>query len=319
MWEKYFRIADHNIVIKGLNPEGEYAIPIGFAPFERMKNEFPLHLITLETGVPLSTDPTPAQYTFLFKELNMTCEFAAEEEYFEFRMITNANKVNLKPAIGLGIKPFQNNPIVLKMPRSGFSYITNLLPTLDTVSELNFLLWNAYGVASAYYDSIAIHSSVVIYKGVSVLFLGESGSGKSTHTQLWLRTIRDCKLLNDDSPIVRIMEGTPVCFGSPWSGKGNCFRNESYPIAGIVRIRPSPLNHIKRLHKIDAFTALYPSCPPSFSVDSELTDYVCNTLSVLIEKVPVYLLDCRPDKDAALLSCETIFSHQDINSGVKDE
>ncbi len=32
---------------------------------------------------------------------------------------------------------------------------------------------------------------------------GESGTGKSTHTRLWLHNISGCSLLNDDSPILR--------------------------------------------------------------------------------------------------------------------
>jgi len=89
--------------------------------------------------------------------------------------------------------------------------------------------------------------------------------------------------------------------------------NESYPVAAIVRLRQSPFNHIEQLNRIEAFTALYPSCPPSFSSDPELTDQLCNSLSVLIEKIPVYLLDCLPDADAARLSFSTIFGHHDIN------
>jgi hypothetical protein len=200
------------------------------------------------------------------------------------------------------------------MPRKGLYYNTNLQPREENVSEFSFLLWNAFGVACASHASVAIHSSVIIYQGKTVLFLGETGTGKSTHTQLWLKTIRDCELLNDDSPIVRILDGIPICFGSPWSGKGNCFRNESYPISAVVRLRQALFNHIDRLNRIEAFTALYPSCPPSFSADPELTDHICNILSVLIEKVPVYQMDCLPDADAALLSFSTIFGHRDLTT-----
>jgi hypothetical protein len=298
MWEKYFRIADHSVIIRGVNTAGGNSFPIGFTAFERSKIETQLPLYTLETGVSVSSDDITANYTFLFEELDLTCEFIAGNYNYEFRMLPNAEMLNKKP-------------IILKMPRKGSYYITNLMPGEGNVSEFSFLLWIAFGVASASYASVAIHSSVVIYRGKAVLFLGETGTGKSTHTQLWLRTIKDSELLNDDSPIVRIMDDIPNCFGSPWSGKGNCFRNESYPIAAIVRLRQARFNHIELLGKIEAFTALYPSCPPSFSADSELTDHICKTLSILIEKIPVYLLDCLPDKDAAFLSCLTIFGQKD--------
>ena len=31
-------------------------------------------------------------------------------------------------------------------------------------------------------DTVALHGSCIVYKGKAVLFLGESGTGKSTHT-----------------------------------------------------------------------------------------------------------------------------------------
>lgn len=313
--EKYFRIAGHNLVIKGLKSGEESAFPYGFASFEREKLESQLPLFTLETGVTLSSNGLPSQYTFEFDDLDLTCEFTCTEDEFEFRMFPNPDSTSAKRIISPQLRSFYNTPILLKMPRRGTAYTTNIYAGKETISEFRFLLWMAFGVASAAFDSVAIHSSVIVFKGKTVLFLGESGTGKSTHTQLWLKHIPGCKLLNDDSPIVRIVEDEPICFGSPWSGKTPCFVNESYPLAAIARLQQSPANHMARLSKIESFTALYPSCPPSFIADSKLTDHVCNTLSAIIGKVPVYQLDCLPDADAARLSCSTIFGTNDFETG----
>lgn len=164
----------------------------------------------------------------------------------------------------------------------------------------------AFGVAAAPHSTVAIHASVVVHQRKAILFLGESGTGKSTHTRLWLDQIPECKLLNDDSPIVRIENRALVCHGSPWSGKTPCYLNESYPISAIVRLRQAQFNRIEKLSKIAAFGALYPSCPPSFAADPMLTDHVCHTLSAIIQKVPVFSLDCLPDSDAAFLVYKTI-------------
>ena len=152
---------------------------------------------------------------------------------------------------------------------------------------------------------IAIHSSVIVHSGRAVLFLGESGTGKSTHTRLWREHISGAQLLNDDSPIVRVVEGVPTVFGSPWSGKTPCYRNESYPIAAFVRLAQAPHNRIARLPVVRAIGALLPSCPPAFAYDAQLQDNICDTLSQLIARVPVYQLECLPDADAARLSFET--------------
>lgn len=171
-------------------------------------------------------------------------------------------------------------------------------------SLLRFGLWMSFGVAHNAH-SIAIHSSVIVHSGRAVLFLGESGTGKSTHTRLWCQHLPGARLLNDDSPIVRIVDGTPTVFGSPWSGKTPCYRNESYPIAAFVRLKQAPHNRIERLPVIRAIGALLPSCPPAFAYAPELQDNVCNTLSQLIARVPVYEMECLPDAAAARLSFET--------------
>lgn len=171
-------------------------------------------------------------------------------------------------------------------------------------SLYRFALWTAFGIEAVLHGSIPIHSSTIVWHDRAVLFLGESGTGKSTHTHLWRETIEGSFLLNDDSPIIRA-DGT--VFGSPWSGKTPCYRNEHYPIAAIVRLSQAPHNRIRRLSKIEALGALLPSCPPSFAYDEELQDAICATLSQLIPAVPVYHLECLPDADAARLSCKTVF------------
>ena len=38
------------------------------------------------------------------------------------------------------------------------------------------------------------------------MFLGPSGTGKSTHARLWLQYIDSTELVNDDNPVVRIYQ-----------------------------------------------------------------------------------------------------------------
>ena len=58
------------------------------------------------------------------------------------------------------------------------------------------------------------------------LFLGHSGTGKSTHARQWLAAFDDAWLLNDDNPILRVMEDGEVrVYGSPWSGKTHFYNN----------------------------------------------------------------------------------------------
>ena len=182
--------------------------------------------------------------------------------------------------------------------------------TFDSVdvSLLRFGLWLMFGLCIVPLGAIAIHSSVLVKDGGAVLCLGESGTGKSTHTRLWREHIEGTTLLNDDSPIIRLVDGVPTAFGSPWSGKTPCYRNLSYPIRGFIRLSQAPYNKIHRLSVLNAIGALLPSCPPAFAYDDSLQDSICDTLSDMISHVPVFHLECLPDAAAAELSYNTIFN-----------
>jgi hypothetical protein len=169
------------------------------------------------------------------------------------------------------------------------------------------MLVQAFSFAAARRQTLLIHASTVVYDRQAVMFLAESGTGKSTHTRLWLENIPGSSLLNDDAPALRISGGKAVAFGTPWSGKTPCYKNEEYPLAACVRIRRAPYNRMEKLNAISAFGALLPSCLPTMQQHDDMLDAVCSTLSALIPAIRVYTLECLPDADAARLSNSTIF------------
>ena len=189
--------------------------------------------------------------------------------------------------------------------------------TCGSSSELNpdnlkFALWIAFGFVAIPKQTVALHASVIIYNNRAILFLGESGTGKSTHTKLWLEHIPGSRLLNDDSPVVRIeFDGTnqlmPFVYGSPWSGKGRCYLNERYPIASFVRLQQHTANTITKLSKLEAFGALYPSFPPAFLKDDYFEEQICGIISKILMTAQVYRLHCLPDSTAAELVKITVF------------
>lgn len=189
-------------------------------------------------------------------------------------------------------------------PRIESNY--GLLPKVD-VSLLRFGMWMMFGLCTVPLGAIAIHSSVLVKDDFAVLCLGESGTGKSTHTRLWRENIEGTTLLNDDSPIIRMVDGKAVAFGSPWSGKTPCYISDSAPIQGFLRLSQAPYNKIHRLSVLSAIGALLPSCPPAFSNDTALQDNICDTLSEMIACTPVYHLECLPNAEAAQLSYSTIY------------
>lgn len=172
---------------------------------------------------------------------------------------------------------------------------------------LRFSLWFSFNLFAVPLGIMAIHSSTIVCKGKANLFLGESGTGKSTHTRLWLNNIEGSRLLNDDSPIVAVEEGRVVVYGSPWSGKTPCYHNVCFPVNGFVRLRQEKRNVIEQLNVFKAFAALQPSTPPTLAYSSFYCDKIMESLDKIISKVPVFQLGCLPDADAARLAYNTLY------------
>ena len=179
-----------------------------------------------------------------------------------------------------------------------------------SVRLYRFALWVGLGLMVAPFGTVAIHSSCIVYKGKAVLFLGESGTGKSTHTRLWREHIDGAFLLNDDSPFLRVEDGKVWAYGSPWSGKTPCYKQERYELKGCVRLSQAPYNRIQKLSVLQAYGAIHPSCPPEFAYDAALYDHISSFINQLLSAVPFYHLACLPDAAAAQLSSQTLFGDE---------
>lgn len=164
--------------------------------------------------------------------------------------------------------------------------------------------------SAAFYDTVLIHASSVAVGQSAAVFTGPSGIGKSTHSRLWLRHVSGSHLLNDDQPALRIMpDGDIYVYGTPWSGKTRCYRNECAKLRAIFRMRQACANKSVRLDKAKAFcalidmTSLIKSDVASFSKISE-------TLAYIAGKVDVCMLYNRPEKEAVDVSY-AVFSQHD--------
>ena len=219
--------------------------------------------------------------------------------------------------------------LVYQLPNGGYQYIIrdihgrdcSLLITNERFTEcrcalngdwvmrsfgLNDALMLVFAFAGSYRQTMLIHASCIMLDGYGYPFIAQSGTGKSTHSSLWLKHIEGAELLNDDNPVIRILDdGLPYIYGSPWSGKTPCYRNRKARLGAVTRIDRAPQNSIERLAPVQAFASLLPACS-SMKWASTIYRNLCDAVTRIIETTPIYTLHCLPDQEAAQVCYATL-------------
>jgi len=150
-----------------------------------------------------------------------------------------------------------------------------------------------------------IHASAVVVDDRAYLFSAPCGTGKSTHTKLWLKEFGDrAFILNDDKPALRLEDGVWYAYGTPWSGKHDLSANVRVPVAGICFLSRSEKNEIKPFTGPKAIFSLLDQTarPPSPSLRGMLMT-LCDKL---LTTVPVWQMGCNMDPEAARVSYEAM-------------
>jgi hypothetical protein len=297
--KKSYRVAGFRLDIRGdesLFPEG-----LGnLSPFETEDTESPLFSLELVRELP-DTQMEPL-YTDVPEAGMPRISLYRTEEGLAMEMAPLANlpfsgRMLLYAGDGTQGAPYPESRLQLLEPRQGAFAVNNALMLL-------------FAFNTALLGALEMHASVVRNGGRGYLFLGRSGTGKSTHSSLWLKHIPGTDLLNDDNPVLRLeADGTVRVYGTPWSGKTPCYKNESVPAGAIVRLRQAPENRIERLSPVQSYASLYASCS-AFRPLKELADGWHRTLEGIVSVLPCYRLDCLPDEAAARLCHDTVTRHE---------
>ncbi len=156
-----------------------------------------------------------------------------------------------------------------------------------------------------FHHGFQLHSSAVVVDGKAYLFTADSGTGKSTHTSLWLQQFGErAFILNDDKPALRLEDGVWYAYGTPWSGKHDISVNTRVPVAGIACLERGEENRIESFSGQEAvLTILRQSNRPKAP---EYRIKLLELLDKLITQVPIWKLRCNMDPEAAIVSYEAM-------------
>lgn len=294
-----FKVAEHIFQIEGVRfykPVAE-RIDLPYGPFavseDALSDTEPLFLLQLQkeevqwnASEPVFTNNGKVEPG----NIGLSVYKDENGHHFEFTQFTSS-QINGKLTISLDYAKAW-------MSLSG----TDIEQWLTFTTGINF----CFMLATAVHQTVLTHSSCVRYMDKAYIFLGRSGTGKSTHSRMWLSALDGVELMNDDHPVIRINEdGQAIVYGSPWSGKTHCYKNVQAPLGGIIRIARAPYNKASRLAPVQAYGSLLTSCS-GMTWEKVLADGRDRTIQGIIRTVPSWIMECLPDEDAALVCSKSV-------------
>jgi hypothetical protein len=209
----------------------------------------------------------------------------------------------------------QDHGLCIMRSSKDFSAATIFLPNqaYPVHNILSWMIMVAFGQVCLLHGAILIHASVVACREEGFAFLGKSGTGKSTHSRLWLKHIPDTALLNDDNPAIRLMpDGQIYVYGTPWSGKTLCYINRGVQLRALVRLQQAAVNKFDVKSGMEALVAVLPSCT-AIRWNKHLFSSMTDTLEAVLKSVVVARLECLPDQAAANL-CYQELTNENIEN-----
>ena len=157
----------------------------------------------------------------------------------------------------------------------------------------------------AYFNAVLLHGAVLDLAGEGIVFTGYSGVGKTTQAQLWEKYLQ-ADIINGDKLFLRCLDGQTYAYGAPWKGSSPYCLNRKVPVKAIVALRQAKENSIQ---KLDSLACMEYFMPHLFLPhwDQACLNRALDTFDQILGNTPVYLLKCRPDEDAVLLTKEQIY------------
>jgi len=187
----------------------------------------------------------------------------------------------------------------------GRDFDPNDLDVVTTYEDLEHVATGAVFLSRALqFDGIGLHASALVYEGDAYLFSASSGTGKSTHAQLWRRLfgLERTYVLNDDKPLLRRLDGRWFAYGTPWSGKSDLNVPTRAPVRAIFFLERAQENWARSLSPEEAFFPFLNQTLRPFA-KRDMTTALDRAAEALGE-IPIFRLGCLPNLEAAQVAYE---------------
>ena len=152
---------------------------------------------------------------------------------------------------------------------------------------------------------VFLHSSAISYRGEAILVSAPSGTGKSTHANMWVEH-KGASILNDDCPMILPTEEGYRVYGNPWSGKSFVHQNHYALLKAVVFLTRSDTPSIKEL-PMDERRSKYLSQSYVYPYNA-MTLATLETLGNIYHAIPTYVLGANMSVDTLNIAFERIFN-----------
>lgn len=154
------------------------------------------------------------------------------------------------------------------------------------------------------YGRFFLHASAVVYEGGAYLFSGPSGTGKSTHTELWRERFPQSYILNDDKPVIWPEEDRITAWGTPFAGKTNLQVNRGVPLKGICFLKQGDENRIWPVTEDTALALLLNNTYRPKSNDG--MNRLLDMMEQIVTRINIYEMTCTRGTEAAELAYQVM-------------
>lgn len=146
------------------------------------------------------------------------------------------------------------------------------------------------------HNMVALHSVSVLYRDKVWLFSGQSGTGKSTHANLW-QTYLNTPIINGDLNLLSMEGKNAVVYGIPWCGTSGICDTKTYALGGIILLKQAPANYTNELTEDEKILLVSQRLiSPSWNKQQFNTN-LCITEKIVFNKL-ICRLHCTKDKEA---------------------
>lgn len=175
-----------------------------------------------------------------------------------------------------------------------FDYSDGYLETIALYRQIGNIL--------PIYSGLIMHGACIEYKNKGYMFVAPSGTGKTTHINLWLKHLRGVRVINGDKPIIRLIDNKPVIFGTPWNGKERMGDNCSCILDSIIVLNRGVIDKIKEISTYECIDDLINKIYIPEDKMIECFDLV----NSMFKDIKLYRLECTMNDSAFVTSFEAL-------------